>query len=68
LSRLIATAKTIRGVENVDITRFHKLHQGDQGEIENGVMTFGPLEIPRLDNDPLRPENGHFCLDMRGTR
>lgn len=68
LSQVIATAKTIRGVENVDITRFQKLHQGDQGEIENGVMTFGPLEIPRLDNDPLRPENGRFCLDMRGTR
>lgn len=68
LSQIFAEAKKVPGVENVDVTKFQKLGQGDQGELDSGVMNFGPLEIPRLDNDPLRPEAGCFCLRMEGTR
>ncbi len=68
LSRLIHEAKKIHGVENISVTRFERRGQGPQGELDNGVMSFGPLEIPRLDNDPRHPENGCFCLDMRGAR
>jgi hypothetical protein len=68
LSRMYLEAKKVYGVENIDITRFERLGLGDQGELESGLITFGPLEIARLDNDPLRPENGCFCLDMRGAR
>ncbi len=68
LSQIIAEAKKVQGVENVDITRFQKKDEGDQGERDNGVMNFGSLEIPRLDNDPLRPEAGCFCLRMEGSR
>lgn len=67
-SRIIAEAKKVSGVENVELTKFEKRGQGDQGEKESGVMTFGPLEIPRLENDPLRPEAGRFCLRMEGSR
>ncbi len=68
LSKLVAAAKKVPGVENVDITRFERRRQGNQGERDAGAMNFAPLEIPRLDNDPLRPENGCFCLDMQGVR
>jgi hypothetical protein len=68
LSRIIAAAKTIEGVENVDVTRFERRGRGDAGEWAAGVMRFGPLEIPRLDNDPVRPEFGRLTLDVRGLR
>lgn len=68
LSKLVAAARKVSGVENVDVTRFERLGQNDRGERESGVMNFAPLEIPRLDNDPLRPDNGCFCLNMQGAR
>ncbi|MFO0979781.1 MAG: putative baseplate assembly protein [Planctomycetaceae bacterium] len=68
ISQIIAEAKNVAGVENIDITVFEKKGQGDQGERENGVMLFGALEIPRLDNDPLRPEAAVFRLKMEGSR
>jgi predicted phage baseplate assembly protein len=68
LSRVVLEARMVEGVENVSVTRFRRHGQGDQGELDAGVIEFGPLEIPRLDNDGLRPENGRLCLDMRGDR
>ena len=68
LSHLITAARQIEGVENVDITLFERYGQGNQGELDAGVMKFGPLEIPRLDSDPRRPEFGRFSLDVRGQR
>jgi predicted phage baseplate assembly protein len=68
LSRLVSEAKQVEGVENVDVTRFERYAGGDQGELDAAVMRFGPLEIPRLDNDCDRPEFGRFCLDVRGRR
>jgi hypothetical protein len=29
-------------------------------------MEFGPLELPRLDADPSRPENGVLVLQIDG--
>jgi hypothetical protein len=68
LSRIVCEAKRVEGVENVDVTRFERYGRGDEGELYAGVMHFGPLEIPRLDNDCQRPEFGRFCLDVRGLR
>lgn len=68
VSRMIAEAKKIRGVENVSVTRFERRGTGSQGELEKGVMEFGPLEIAQMDNDQLHPERGCFCLDLRGAR
>ena len=68
LSKIVAAAKRVPGVENLDVTRFERRGEGDQGERDQGVMRFAPLEIPLVDNDPLRPEKGCFFLDMRGGR
>jgi hypothetical protein len=68
LSQIIAEAKKVQGVENVHVTRFQKQGQGDQGELDSGIMVFGSREIPRLDNNPLRSEAGNFSLRMEGTR
>jgi hypothetical protein len=68
LSRLITEIKKVRGVENMQVTKFQRQGAGDQGELQAGLITFGPLEIPRLDNDPLHPENGCLCFTLRGER
>lgn len=68
LSRLVAAAQTIPGVESVAVTRLQRLFEGPNGEIEQGVLTIGPLEIARLDNDPNFPENGRIQFDLGGGR
>lgn len=68
LSRLVAIAQAVEGVESVQVKKLQRLNEGPNDEIENGVLSLGPFEIARLDNDPGFPENGKLTLDMRGGR
>ena len=68
LSKLIAAAQGVTGVESVIVTKLERFLEGSNGEIESGVLPFGPFEIGRLDNDPSFPENGTLTLDVRGGR
>jgi hypothetical protein len=68
LSRLIAMAQAVEGVENVTVTHLERLGEGPNNEIENGLLPLGPLEVAQLDNDPSLPENGTFTLKMGGGR
>lgn len=68
LSKLVAAAQTAAGVENVMVSKLERLFAGPHDEIENGVLSLGPLEIARLDNDPGFPENGRLALNLRGGR
>ena len=68
LSQVVATAQTVEGVESVRVTRFERLYEGPNGEIEAGVLPLGPLEVPRLDNDPGFPEHGRLTLTLEGGR
>jgi predicted phage baseplate assembly protein len=68
LSRLVAAAQAIPGVESVAVTRLERLQLGPNGEVEQGHLPIGPLEIARLDSDPSFPENGRIRLDLRGGR
>ena len=68
LSKLIAAAQGVPGVESVTVTRLERLFEEPNHEIENGVLPLGPLEVARLDNDPNLPENGVLKLEMRGGR
>jgi predicted phage baseplate assembly protein len=68
LSRLVAAAQAVAGVESVAVTRLQRLFEPADDEIASGVLPLGPLEIARLDNDPAVPDNGQLRLDMRGGR
>lgn len=68
LSQLVAAAQSVTGVESVTISKLERLNSGANDEIANGILPIGPLEIARLDNNPLLPENGRLELDMRGGR
>lgn len=68
LSRLLAAAQAIDGVESVQLTRLERLHEGPNGELAAGVLAIGPLEIARADSDPNAPENGRITFAMRGGR
>ena len=68
LSVLVAAAQAVAGVESVKVTKLQRLYEPANGELDNGVLPLGPLEIARLDNDPSFPENGRLRLDMRGGR
>lgn len=68
LSRLIAAAQAVEGVESVEVETFQRLHEEPRGEIESGFLSLGPLEVARLDNDPRFPDNGQLRLTMRGGR
>lgn len=68
LSRLMAAAQAIDGVDSVQVTRLERLHEGPNGELAAGVLAIGPLEIARADSDPNAPENGRMTFAMRGGR
>jgi predicted phage baseplate assembly protein len=73
LSKVLATAMQVPGVQWVDAddtfpkpNRFKRWGQASRGELADGRITFGRLEIARLDNDPNRPENGKIEFLMQG--
>ncbi len=68
LSRLVAAAQGVEGVESVSVTRLQRLHEGPRGELTEGLLPLGPLEVARVDNDPNFPEHGRLKLEVRGGR
>jgi hypothetical protein len=76
VSKIVAAAQAVPGVQNVVVTRLERYEIGEPSPGESAtdevpagsVLTLGPLEIARLDNDPNFPENGRLTLDMRGGR
>ncbi|MFI1765828.1 putative baseplate assembly protein [Streptomyces sp. NPDC020800] len=68
LSRLVAVAAAVPGVESVEVTRLRRLFEQDRGEREDGVLRLGPLEIATCDNDPDRPEQGRLDISLGGAR
>ncbi|MEV5342179.1 putative baseplate assembly protein [Streptomyces sp. NPDC052676] len=68
LSRLVAVAAAVPGVESVRVTRLRRLFEPDRGEREDGLLRIGPLEVAACDNDPDRPENGRLEITLGGAR
>lgn len=68
LSKLIATAKAVEGVETAKVRRLKRLHAPAGVELESGVLAIGPMEVAQLDNDPSFPENGKLELILGGGR
>lgn len=67
ISELIAVAQAVPGVELVKVTGLRRVFDTD-GLPPDGILGFGPLEIPELANDPNDPERGKLELEMRGGR
>lgn len=68
LSRLVAAAQKVPGVVSATVEKLERYGDGPRGEIEEGVLRLGPMEVARLDNDPNFPENGILKFVMGGGR
>jgi len=68
LSALVAAAQVVQGVEYVTVTRLQRRYDGTDVALREGLLALGPDEVARLDNDPIRPENGVLKLIMKGGR
>jgi hypothetical protein len=68
VSKLVAAAQSVTGVENVVVTRLRRLGELAGTELEDGILKITPLEIARLDNDADFPENGTIKFEMGGAR
>jgi predicted phage baseplate assembly protein len=68
LSRIVAAAQAISGVESVIVERFQRMFEPDESAIISGVLKLAPMEVVRLDNDPSQVENGKLELIMEGGR
>ena len=68
LSRLVMAAQAVEGVESVQVTKLERLFEGRNGEIEQGFLPIGLLEVARLDDDRNNPENGMLTLHLKGGR
>jgi Baseplate J-like protein len=66
LSEIIKVAMQVPGVLSVQVTRFQRLQQPPEGELEAGVIKFERLEIPILKNAPNVPENGKIAFNLQG--
>lgn len=66
-SSIVARALAVSGVADAIVRRFERLFVPTPGDVP-GALSFGPLEIARLDGDPARPERGVLRLDVRGGR
>jgi hypothetical protein len=68
LSRIIATAQAVEGVENVTVEQLQRRFEAAADEIESGVLLLGQMEVAQLDSDPDFPENGLLTLKVFGGR
>ena len=66
LSRVVAAAMEIPGVQHVEVVRFERSGQEPLDELKEGRIPMARLEIARLDNDPSAPENGKIEFIMEG--
>ncbi|MEV5726142.1 putative baseplate assembly protein [Streptomyces pharetrae] len=72
-SALVARCMDASGVRHVEVTRLRRIHDIDEAVPgpdvpPSGELRMRPLEIPRLDGDVTRPENGRLTLHLRGGR
>jgi len=66
LSRVYEAVLAVPGVESVEVQKFQRWGGTSRGELAAGVLTVGPYEVLRLDNDPNFPENGKIDFVLEG--
>ena len=68
LSRVYQAALAIDGVDDVTVIIFQRASATTSNAIDDGVLRFGPREIPILTNNPNRPNAGTLNIDVEGGR
>ncbi|GAB3417869.1 baseplate J/gp47 family protein [Flindersiella endophytica] len=68
VSRLVSVAAAVPGVVSVQVTKLRRLFSPEAGELEEGLLRIGGLEVAQLDNDPDRPEAGRLTINLGGGR
>jgi hypothetical protein len=68
LSRIVAAAQAVEGVEAVRPLRFQRLVQPNPTSLDDGVIPIGGLEIAQLANDPNFRERGRLTLSAGGGK
>ncbi|CQR86512.1 putative baseplate assembly protein [Paracoccus aminovorans] len=66
LSHIYRAALEVPGVADLRVTAFGRAGQPDASA--EGVLDFGPREIPVLSNDPNRPGEGRLTIETGGGR
>ena len=68
LSRIVAAAQAVQGVEAVVVKKFERLGQPDKLPMAAGVIPMGRLEIAQLANNPNFRERGRLSLHAGGGK
>jgi hypothetical protein len=68
LSAVLAVVQAVEGVRYVEPLTFQRLGVPASSGLDTGVLTFAPLELPRLDNDPNFADRGTLRLELEGGR
>lgn len=68
LSRVVAAAQAVPGVDSVRVDRFQRLIGGSPTSWADGVVRIGRLEIAQLANDPNFRERGRLVLTAGGGK
>lgn len=68
LSPVLALVQDVDGVVAADATAFHRFGRAAAGELADGVLRVGPVEVVQLEDDPNFPERGRLTLDVEGGR
>jgi hypothetical protein len=68
VSRIVAAAQQVPGVASVIVKTLRRLLATSNPDFDDGLLRLGPLEIPRLDNDPAAPHNGLLRIELGGGR
>jgi hypothetical protein len=66
LSRLYEAIGQVEGLESATVTTFKRFWEAAGDELTSGVIGIGAFEIPRLDNDRNRPEDGVLRFNAVG--
>lgn len=68
LSRVVAAAQAVEGVDAVRADTFQRLIHPDPTTLDQGVVAIGALEIAQLANDPNFPERGRLAISAGGGK
>ena len=68
LSRIIAAAQAVEGVESVSATTFTRMAAPSSVGLAEGVIRIGRLEIAQLENNPNFRERGRLALVAGGGK